>query len=137
MIIKTESSIHVRYSEVDKMGIVYYSKYFEYFEVGRIGWLKRYLLNYNEIEEKYRIGLPVSESFAKFILPVKYGDEIKVITTVSAKPKATIKFEYELLVDERLVAIGHTSNVFVNLDNFTPCRPKPFYLIFDQLFDNQ
>ena len=42
--------IKVYYRDVDKMGIVYYSRYFEYFEEGRTEMLKSIGLSINSIE---------------------------------------------------------------------------------------
>ena len=132
--IQTEISTIVRYSEVDQMKIVYHSHYYEYFEIGRIDWINKNMISYIEIEKNNNIGMSVIESFAKFILPSKLGDQIKIITIVSEKPTAFIKFDYELYVDEYLITTGYTKNVFVNLNNMKICRPHSLSNIFDLLF---
>ena len=44
--------VKIFYKDVDKMGIVYYSRYFEYFEESRTELLNNIGLKYSAVEKK-------------------------------------------------------------------------------------
>lgn len=115
--------LRVRYADTDQMKRVYYSKYFEYFEVGRIGLLRRYGLPYSEIELKLNYFLPVVETYAKMIKPVLFDELISIKTYVRSKPSARMKFEYEISRHEQLLAVGYTVHAFINSISNKPSRP--------------
>ena len=41
----------VRYGETDQMGYVYYGNYAQYFEMGRVEWLRNLGISYKRMEE--------------------------------------------------------------------------------------
>ncbi len=51
-------SIRVRYAETDQMGVVYHGNYAQYFEMGRVEWLRNKGISYKELE-KSGVMLPV------------------------------------------------------------------------------
>ena len=48
---KSQTKIRVRYGETDQMGFVYHGNYTQYFEMGRIAWLKDLGFSYKKMEE--------------------------------------------------------------------------------------
>jgi acyl-CoA thioester hydrolase len=128
-------SVEVRYAEVDQMEIVYYSRYFEYFEIGRLSLLRFYRFPYNEMESKYNCYLPVVETYAKFYNPAKLEDVLTIETKILEKPSVMLKFDYEISREETLIAKGYTTHVFLNGKTGKPGRP-PIELkkLFDKNF---
>ena len=49
--IKTETTLRVRYGETDQMGFVYYGVYAQYYEVGRVEAMRSLGFSYREMEE--------------------------------------------------------------------------------------
>ena len=45
-----EIKLRVRYGETDQMGVVYHGNYAQYFEVGRVEWLRKLGMSYKERE---------------------------------------------------------------------------------------
>ena len=43
--------IRVRYSETDQMGVVYHGNYAQYFEMGRVEWLRNLGISYKNLED--------------------------------------------------------------------------------------
>ncbi|MBS1271730.1 MAG: putative esterase [Candidatus Marinimicrobia bacterium] len=111
------TQIRVLYGHVDKMDVVYYGRYFEYFEHARNELLRSLGLPYTEIE-KSDIRLPVIEANARYISAARYDDLISVKTTIPEMPKARIRLEYEVSNQEetRLVT-GFTVHGFLNSKN--------------------
>jgi acyl-CoA thioester hydrolase len=104
------------------MGIVYYGRYFEFFEAGRNDMLRKIGYPYSGLEEN-NIALPVIETAAKYISTAKYDDEILIKTFLKQIPTVRIKIEYELFVNEKLIVTGYTVHSFVNFITLKPTRP--------------
>ncbi len=104
-----EINVRVRYQETDQMGIVYYSNYFVYFEMGRIEFLRNFGIAYSEIE-KEDIFLAVSEAHCKYKSPAMFDDLLIVKTYLSKIKLARIEFCYEIrrVNEKNLIAEGST-----------------------------
>jgi len=105
----SEINVRVRYQETDQMGIVYYSNYFVYFEMGRIEFLRDFGISYAEIE-KENIFLAVVEAHCKYKSPAVFDDILVIKTFLSKMKYARIEFSYEVrrVNEETLIAEGST-----------------------------
>ena len=108
-----EIMTQVRYSETDQMGIVYYTRYFEYFEIGRVSLLRSYGFPYSELESKFNCYLPVIEASAKYHNTAKFENELIIKTKIKEKPTVRLRFEYEIYCNEKLIADGFTKHPFL------------------------
>ncbi|HET6402095.1 MAG TPA: thioesterase family protein [Candidatus Kapabacteria bacterium] len=120
--------IRVRYADTDQMGMVYYGKYFEYFEVARTEMLRACGLPYAEIEAA-GFWLPVSEASAKYYHAAKYDDLLRVTARMPhvVSPRLEISYEARLDATEELIATGATTLVFVSSATGKPTRPPQIY----------
>jgi acyl-CoA thioester hydrolase len=116
--------VRVRYAETDRMGIVYYSNYLVWFEVGRTEWLRQTGLSYREMEVD-GIALPVIEAHCEYRQPARYDDDIEIRTRAALVTPIRVRFEYELVRDDAcVVASGYTVHVAVD-GTGRPCRLPP------------
>ena len=88
-------SVRVRYSEVDRMGLLYHVNYLEYFELARSDWMRRFWHPYKEIEDE-GYSLVVLEAYIKFIHSAYYDDILKIEATISDWGHSRIKFDYTI-----------------------------------------
>jgi acyl-CoA thioester hydrolase len=123
------AEIRVRYADTDKMGVVYYGKYFEYFEVARTEMLRDYGLPYAELEAS-GVMLPVSEASAKYFRGAKYDDLLRITCKMPhrASPRLEIMYEVRRAAESDLLATGETTLVFVDAASGRPIRPPKTYL---------
>lgn len=120
--IKYETKLRVRYAETDQMGYVYYGNYAQYFEVGRVEWLRSLGISYKSLEES-NFMLPVLNLSINYIKPAKYDDELTVITILKKKPLVKIEFEIEIYNgNSELLTTGQTSLVFINIQKNKPTK---------------
>jgi acyl-CoA thioester hydrolase len=107
----------VRYSETDQMGRVYYSRYLEWFELGRAEHLKSAGFPYSEME-KQGLYLVVADTYIKYIKPAKYEGTIIVKTIIKEVNKASVVFEYEVINEKtkELLSTGNSKLVAVTKD---------------------
>jgi acyl-CoA thioester hydrolase len=124
----SELKIRVLYAHTDKMGIVYYGRYYEYFEAGRNEFLRKLGYPYSKIESQ-NIILPVIESGARYFAPAKYDDEITLFTMLKSIPAVRFKLEYLIEnSNKEKLAEGHTIHSFVNFESMKPTRPPSDFL---------
>ncbi len=105
-----EIEIRVRYAEVDKMGVVHHSRFWEYFEMGRTELLRLGGVTYRDMEDD-GILLMVVACSAKFSAPARYDDLLVLTTRVEEVGRVKIEHGYVLkrTADGALVARGKTT----------------------------
>jgi acyl-CoA thioester hydrolase len=120
---QSETSVRVRYGETDQMAYVYYGVYAMYYEVARVESLRRLGVTYKELEAS-GVMMPVLENHSKFLMPARYDELLKIVTTIREKPTVRIKFEYEIFNEQnKLINQGETLLAFVDIKTSRPCRP--------------
>jgi acyl-CoA thioester hydrolase len=121
------TSVRVRYADTDKMGVVYYAKYLEYFEVARTEMLRSIGLPYLEIEAK-GFALPVASASIKYYKGAIYDDELFITAKLTPKESPKVEIHYEVKRDGNLIAEGETVLVFVDIVTSKPVKAPEFYL---------
>ena len=115
-------SFRVRYSETDQMGIVYYGKYADYLEVGRVEWLRSLGISYKSLEESGII-LPVIHLQIEYKKSAKYDDLLTVETYLRERPLVKIHFNYKIYNESReLLALANTTLAFMNKKDGRPVK---------------
>lgn len=99
--------IRVRYYETDKSMVVHHSNFISYFEVARTEFLRNIGISYRKIEEK-GIFLVVTETGCKYFSNGGYDDEISINVKLSWIKHASLCFNYEAYLENKLIAQGYT-----------------------------
>lgn len=108
--------IRVRYADTDRMGYVYYGKYPEYFEVGRVEALRTLGFRYRDLENEQGVMLPVASLEIKYKAAAHYDDLLTIRTRISTIPTRMIAFEHEIFNEEgKLLTEGVVKLVFVDI----------------------
>ncbi len=102
-----DTSVRVRYGEVDRMGYLYHGHYLAYCEQGRTEFLRSRGATYLELEEEGTL-LVVVETGLRFLRPAGYDDHLIVRTALTEVRGVRLRFEYELRREDRLLATGFT-----------------------------
>jgi acyl-CoA thioester hydrolase len=120
--------VRVRYAETDQMGVVYHGNYAQYFEMGRVEWLRNLGVSYKWMEENGII-LPVVSLTMNYKKPARYDDELTVNTIFKSQTSVKIEFDYEIYNDnQELLTTGNSVLVFVDMKSGRPILP-PDYII--------
>ena len=107
-------TVKVRWSEADPAGIVFYPRFFEWFDLGTEALFESLGLPWPEMFSASQIvGVPIVESGARFASPVRYGDEVRIETTVSEVREKTFRVEHEVSVGPRHCATGFEVRAWV------------------------
>lgn len=118
----------IRYADVDRMGVVYNGNYLRFFEIGRTELMRHFGIPYKDFETQGYL-LPLVEAKIKWKGSARYDDVVEIKTTFNpANVNSTIRFDYEVLVDNQVVASGFTVHSFVRADTFRAVKPPKFFL---------
>src|SRR5437867_12592694 len=97
------------------MQVVYYAKYFVWFEVGRMELFRNLGLECRRWEER-GLRIPVVEATASYHASAKFDDEILVKTRIPSVGSTSLRFENEVYTLPRMTLRfdGYTVTVLVN-----------------------
>lgn len=109
----TETRIVVRYAEVDRMGIAHHANYPVWFEVGRTDFFQHMGFSYAEIENSGLL-LPLIKLECNFISPIRYENEMLLLTRLAEFTKVRIAFIYEINYQERSITTARTIHAWTN-----------------------
>ncbi len=123
---KFTTSLRVRYSETDQMGVVYHGNYFAWFEVGRVELLRSLGFSYQELEAREDCVLPVVEASCRYRRPARYDEVLRLETTIKALRGPILVFSYELYRESELLADAETKHVIVNHALERRRLPEPY-----------
>lgn len=123
-----EFNVRVRYAETDQMGVVYHGNYAQYFEMGRVEWLRNLGVSYADMERD-GIMLPVVSLTMNYKKPARYDDLLTVRTILKKQAGVKIEFDYEIYNEnDELLTTGYSMLVFVDMKTGRPVSP-PEYII--------
>lgn len=121
-------NVRVRYAETDKMGVVYHGNYAQYFEIGRVEWLRNLGISYKKMEE-LGVMLPVVSLTMNYKKSAYYDDDLTIRTIFKKLTSVKIEFDYELYNEkEELLTTGNSTLVFVNMETGRPMA-APDYVV--------
>ena len=121
-----EFKVRVRYAETDQMGVVYHGNYAQYFEMGRVEWLRNLGLSYS-VMEKQGVMLPVVSLTINYKKPARYDDLLTVRTIFKKQESVKIEFDYEIYNEAgQLLTIGNSVLVFVDMKTGRPVVPPSY-----------
>ncbi len=125
-----EHQIHtrVRYGETDQMGVVYHGNYAQFFEMGRVEWLRNMGISYKFMEEN-GIMLPVVSLTMNYKKPARYDDLLTIKTIFKKLSSVKIEFDYEIVNESNeLLTTGNSILVFVDMKTGRPVMPPQYIL---------
>lgn len=126
--VKFDYHTKVYYKDIDQMGVVYYSRYFEFFEKARTELLANIGLIVTEIEKK-GFFFPVVSANCEYKEGARFEDQIIISTKINNFSPARLKIIYKVFrkKDKRLLAEGYTIHAFIGKEG-KPKRPPQFFL---------
>jgi acyl-CoA thioester hydrolase len=110
-----EAQIRVFYGDTDAMGQAYYGNYLRWFEAGRAEWFRASGMTYREVESG-GLYLPVVEAHCSYKKPAFYDDTLTIATTFKFSGPARLRFDYEIMRNGEVLALGYTVHACVSRD---------------------
>ena len=121
-----ETSLQVRFYEVDAYGVVWHGHYVGWFEVGRNDLTQRYKMGPLQLKEMNLLA-PVVELNCQFKLPASFGASLIIQTTMQRTEVAKLIFHYRVLDqgNRKVLATGSTTHVLTDLQGSLLYRVPP------------
>ena len=111
-------TIRIQWGDCDPAGIVYFPRYFEYFDIctnalfERAGFFKPAMLKSFGIA-----GIPVVDMKATFMTPSSFGEDVTVESSIVKWGKSSFVVQHRLLKDEMLAIECFETRVWVARQN--------------------
>jgi acyl-CoA thioester hydrolase len=111
---------HVRWSDTDRAGIIYYGQFLRFFEIAETELFRAVGLPYSEVFDRFDIWLPRVQIHFDFRKPLVLDDPIKVSAYVGrfGNKSLTLRFEVTKKGETDLVAEGHVVLACVSRSSF-------------------
>lgn len=107
-------SIRIEWGDCDPLGIVYFPRYFEFFDACTNALFERAGLVKHEMLHKYAIaGIPLVEARARFLAPSSFGDTVVVESSITEWGKSSFSVHHRLFKSDSLAAEGFEKRVWV------------------------
>lgn len=100
---------YVRWSDVDKAGIIFYGAYVRFFEIAETELFRAAGLPYSEVFDRFDMWLPRVHLECDFRYPPRLDDHLRVAAyfTAFGTSSITINFDVLHLEAHKLAAVGH------------------------------
>ncbi len=121
--------IPVRFSEIDRAGIVYYPRFFHYFHIAFEEFFADHVgVPYHEMIDGRRLGFPTVHVECDYRVPLAFGDVLRVEVSVARVGSSSVDFRYRIRRGRsaRVAAEAVVTVVCVDMDTFRP-MPVPAF----------
>ena len=96
-----ESRTRLLYRDVDQMGVLYYARYLELFEMGRTEFVRSEGFSYRDMEDHLGLMMPVTEARCRYHASLVFDEVALVRTWIAAWTRTTVRYAYEIRSEER------------------------------------
>lgn len=105
--------VRVEWGDCDPAGIVYYPRFFEFFDASTAALFEKAGFPKHELLEKYGIaGIPMVDTQAKFLAPATFGDTVEIDSRIADWGNSSFTVEHKLYKSGALIAEGFEKRVW-------------------------
>jgi len=102
-VLTNRQAVRIAWGDCDAAGIVYFPRYFEWFDNGTHALFDKAGLSFAAMTHLYPgVAIPIVTTRANFILPSTYGDEVAIDTTIVRWGRTSFDVQHRLLRGEEL-----------------------------------
>ena len=124
-----DTTVRVRYAETDQMGVVYHANYLIWFEVGRVELMRALGIEYKRMEIEDDCHIVVVDVRCRYHSSARYDEELRVRTRIAESRNRMIRFSYEVLRGQELLAVGETLHVICGSNGKPKLLPEKYRVI--------
>jgi 4-hydroxybenzoyl-CoA thioesterase len=116
----------IEWSHCDPAGIVFNSRFFEYFDWGTWTLFEKALgVRPPDLAGTFGIvGLPLVDAGARFVAPARFGDVVELASQVSEFRRSSFDVDHRLTVGGELAVEGRETRVWASHDPAHPSQIK-------------
>lgn len=105
--------LRVRYAECDPQGIVFNSRYLEYFDIALTELWREAVGPYEEVMERHGVDLVVAEATVRYRSSLRFDEEFDLLAAVRRLGTTSTTIAIHVVRDNDLIAEGELRHVFV------------------------
>ena len=114
-------TVHIEWGDCDPLGIVYFPRYFEFFDACTNALFELAGLPKQELLRKYELaGIPLVDAHARFLLPSAFDDTVVIESTIVKWGSTSFSIEHRLYKGELLAVEGFETRVWAVHDPLDP-----------------
>jgi 4-hydroxybenzoyl-CoA thioesterase len=115
----------IEWGDCDPAGIVFYPRYFAWFDACTAGLFAAAGLPKPEMIKKYNLlGIPMVDTRARFLVPSKFGDEITIVSSITEFRRSSFDVRHQIFRGEVLAVEGFETRVWTIRDPENPEQIK-------------
>lgn len=115
--------IRIEWGDCDPAGIVYYPRYFEWFDASTAALFAAAGVPNSVMHNTYGIlGIPMVDTRATFFIPSKFDEELAVESTVLEFRRSSFDVRHRMLKNGKLAVEGFETRVWTVRDSDDPER---------------
>lgn len=121
--------LKVHFFDTDAMAVAHHANYLRWFEIARVEFLREAGITLNQMMHDGFV-FPITDISCKYRASAKFDDVVAVSATPAALTPVKMAFDYLVAreSDGRILAKGHTQNVFTNIKTGRIARlPEEYY----------
>jgi 4-hydroxybenzoyl-CoA thioesterase len=112
----------VEWGQCDPAGTVFNSRFFEMFDTNT--WLlfqSALAVKPQDMAETFGLlGIPIVDARAEFVKPIRFGDDIEIMSRVREFRRSSFDVEHRISVGGELAVDGGETRVWTEIDNNNP-----------------
>ncbi len=115
------SRLKVRFADIDRAGIVYYPRFFDFFHRALEDFFADEVrIPYHVLIDQRRVGFPIVHVESDFRHPLSHGDEIEVEVTAARIGRRSVTIRYRTYRPTRPdpAAVALITQVCIDMDSF-------------------
>jgi acyl-CoA thioester hydrolase len=108
-----QMQVRVRLPEADAMGVVYYGRYYTYFDLARLEMLRELGLTLDSMKAR-KLGFVAASSSCRYHSSARFDELLTLQAWVAKLGKSSVTYGHRILKGRKLVAEGEVVDVLVN-----------------------
>ncbi|MFN8151090.1 MAG: thioesterase family protein [Solirubrobacterales bacterium] len=109
-------SLRVRFAECDPQGVVFNSRYLEYFDVALTELWREALGNYDAVMADAGLDLVVAEASVRYRAPLRFDDVFELRAVISRLGTTSTITAFTIVRGDEITTEGELRHVFVRRD---------------------
>jgi 4-hydroxybenzoyl-CoA thioesterase len=111
-------NVRIEWGDCDPAGIVYYPRYFAFFDASTAALFERALgMTKHDYLKAYDFaGHPLVSTQSRFIIPTRFGDDVRIESTITEFRRSSFDLSHRLFKNVALAVEGFETRVWVRGD---------------------
>jgi 4-hydroxybenzoyl-CoA thioesterase len=117
-------TIRIEWGDCDPAGIVFYPRYFEWFDACSAALFEAAGYPRADLVSKQGIAIPMVDTRSRFLIPFRFDDELTVETTITRFGRSSFDIQHRILKGTDLAVECSETRVWSRIDLTGPERLK-------------